>query len=68
MKISDIISKVSAISALGLGSYAFLPMLAELFQNGMAAFEGCKIASGPFFASVAAFVAAYAAKSPLQKK
>jgi hypothetical protein len=67
MKLSDILSKASGIAALGFGSYAFIPALVELFQNGLAAFEGCKIASGPFFASLAAFVAAYATKSPLSK-
>lgn len=64
----DLFSKISGFSAIGLSAYAFIPLISEVIQNGVAAFEGCKVAAAPFFASVAAVVAAYLAKSPLQTK
>lgn len=48
--------------------YAFAPLLVEVYQNGLSAFEGCKVAAQPLMVSLAAIVALYLKQSPIKKK
>lgn len=56
------------ITAMILGLLAFVPQIQALVNQGIAAFDGCRIASAPFLAGLLAFIAALSSKGIFEKK